>query len=641
MAIITGQKSIGFSNRPFDVPSTLPKPADDPSAVIDELVKRLADLETLVEGKADGSRVRSLIAYSDEDVLISGRNIVLAGDVTIVDIVNEQNGTTNGTVDATITRIIGDRIQTGSITSNNWGTTQGTAIDLDNETVTFGGSDNPALFFDGTDLFVAGTIDAGSIIAGTVTIGAGGTPLSTVESQAAAALPSADFTSTLQSNLDSGVANIIAGTGNDYSLEVTNSSIIAKHTDANEAGLGSSYVGDIRTGLFISAAGVAMGYNRKSDGAWIDAVTIESTGDVNILGTLTAGSIVAGSVTIDSGGTALSTVESNAADGLNIHDKLLSGGTAILTGVINPTNTGGVAVGSITWDSSTGALTGGTGVAITEFGIIGASSGSATFTIEAATGDATFAGELSAASGTFSGTLSAVDGTFEGDINTSGQVLATGSTTEGGIDSAIVGRGGSNVGLYGTTSTDNGVIGLATGSGGAGVQGIATNSGEIGVWARGGDTALKIESTAPSKAIIFDGLLGTKSLIEGSATFEDAIEFESTVTLTSGNLDLTGSNRIRVDRSAEFCTDETGADSSIILGSGSPSGQNTLLIQEGLAPEAVEGQLGIYGHNYSGDTTLGLVTEEAVVSGTGAFAGINQIVIAINGTLWNLPLQAV
>jgi len=60
---------------------------------------------------------------------------------------------------------------------------------------------------------------------------------------------------------------------------------------------------------------------------------------------------------------------------------------------------GGIKVGTITWNTTTGAVTGGDGIVISRAGILGAKSGVATFTITNA-GDATFAGTLAAASGT-------------------------------------------------------------------------------------------------------------------------------------------------------------------------------------------------------------------------------------------------
>lgn len=56
--------------------------------------------------------------------------------------------------------------------------------------------------------------------------------------------------------------------------------------------------------------------------------------------------------------------------------------------------------GNITWSTTTGLVTGGTGIVINDRGIIGAASGVTTFTIDSTTGNATFAGTLVAASGT-------------------------------------------------------------------------------------------------------------------------------------------------------------------------------------------------------------------------------------------------
>ena len=61
---------------------------------------------------------------------------------------------------------------------------------------------------------------------------------------------------------------------------------------------------------------------------------------------------------------------------------------------------GAVKSGDIAWNSTTGAITGGSGVVVYRGGIVGAAAGVATFTIDATTGNATFAGALSAATGT-------------------------------------------------------------------------------------------------------------------------------------------------------------------------------------------------------------------------------------------------
>ena len=60
---------------------------------------------------------------------------------------------------------------------------------------------------------------------------------------------------------------------------------------------------------------------------------------------------------------------------------------------------GALKSGTITWNSTTGAVTGGSGVLVFRGGIIAANSGVATITLDAATGAATFAGALSAPTG--------------------------------------------------------------------------------------------------------------------------------------------------------------------------------------------------------------------------------------------------
>lgn len=55
---------------------------------------------------------------------------------------------------------------------------------------------------------------------------------------------------------------------------------------------------------------------------------------------------------------------------------------------------GAVKAGDITWNTTTGAITGGSGVVVYRDGIVGASAGTPTFTLDATTGDATFSGDI-------------------------------------------------------------------------------------------------------------------------------------------------------------------------------------------------------------------------------------------------------
>lgn len=258
----------------------------------------------------------------------------------------------------------------------------------------------------------------------------------------------ADLTETLAE----GVGNILAGVGQNYILSIKNDYILAQHKDAVYNTTIGAYTGDLRTALFIGANGIGMGNNRKSDGAWVNTVAIDgTTGDASFLGTLTAGSIISGSTTINSsGGESITSVQNKAQSGYNIQYQLEVTGTTVLRGVVVPTDSGALKTGSITWNATTGALTGGSGVAITEWGIIGAASGVPTFTIDATTGAATFAG----------------------DIETAGEVYAQGNTSSPslGVSACIVGEA--------NASNRRGVIGSAAhnSSGSVGVQGYSAFS---------------------------------------------------------------------------------------------------------------------------------------------------------------------
>jgi len=113
-------------------------------------------------------------------------------------------------------------------------------------------------------------------------------------------------------------------------------------------------------------------------------------------------------------GTAASTVVSNAAAGAAeagalaaAAAKLAKAGGDILTGIIDVQQTtnynAAIRTGDIAWNTTTGAITGGSGVAMTRLGLIGAAAGVTKFSINATTGAALFGGELSAPSGSIGG----------------------------------------------------------------------------------------------------------------------------------------------------------------------------------------------------------------------------------------------
>lgn len=150
--------------------------------------------------------------------------------------------------------------------------------------------------------------------------------------------------------------------------------------------------------------------------------------------------------------------------GLDIDDKLSKTGANILTGTIVPQDSGGIKSGSITWNSSTGQLTGGSGVAITEAGIIGAQSGVAKFTIDTS-GNATFAGDISTDG----------DAYFAGKTQTATQIFILGSyynvdystfsyATSNATSGSVVRAGTYGYAAASTSALNIGIIGYAPSS---------------------------------------------------------------------------------------------------------------------------------------------------------------------------------
>lgn len=109
--------------------------------------------------------------------------------------------------------------------------------------------------------------------------------------------------------------------------------------------------------------------------------------------------------------------------------KLNSDAKNVLTG------SGGLAVGSLTWNAS-GVRTGGYGLGFTSYGLVAYNSaGALTFAINGTTGDATFYGALSAATGTFAGTLTADAVNAVATINIAGNAVTVPASGSSGVDS--------------------------------------------------------------------------------------------------------------------------------------------------------------------------------------------------------------
>lgn len=342
-----------------------------------------------------------------------------------------------------------------------------------------------------------GTVTAGSIISGDATVN--GVPLSS--------FASGGYTKDdLEADLASGVGGILAGVGSDYRMTVDTATpmIVLGHSLANygKTGGGAAYSTTLRTALAITSTGIAMGYNRKSDGNWVNAVAIDASGNASFSGAITAtsgtftGTIQAGSVIDTSatvGGTAMSTIKANAAAGATavqpaaIANMLTSSSSYILGGTVTVTEAGkGIRTGNIAWDAY-GTVNAGSGVAITSKGLVGAVNGVTTFSINGTTGAAVFKGNITGASGTFSG-----------DLVTSGQVI---------------GQGSSSI-TIGGTALAGAVIGVSEGSGHEAVRGYLT--GTASASAINGES--KSTSTASSgvNGVGPKGVSGTTNITNGT-----------------------------------------------------------------------------------------------------------------------------
>lgn len=318
----------------------------------------------------------------------------------------------------------------------------------------------------------------------------------------------------VQDYLNAGVTNILAGAGGNYRLDVdtTGAKVVMYHKDAVYAGY-SAVADSTNTRLpaiGLTSAGIAMGFN-DVDGNWKNAVAITADGSFafghtagkQILWDATAGELVLGSsvrVTSTSG-TTMSTLESNASYGpaaySGLSNKLNKSAADIISGVLDvdtSTYNGGIRTGSVTWNTTTGAITGGSGVVITKKGLIGVASGVTKFSIDGSTGAATFAGDISGASGTFAGSLATSSYAYaSGAYGSYGVTVSYGGSKT--FYGAVVGRneagGAYRAGVIGvaTDATNDpvGVLGVTTSSYGVGVVGIASGSlGCVGVYGFGG-----------------------------------------------------------------------------------------------------------------------------------------------------------
>lgn len=398
----------------------------------------------------------------------------------------------------------------------------------------------------------AGTISASSVIAQDVLVS--GTSVSMIDLVNGMGGSTFD----LQGALDAGVTNILAGVGSNYRMDVNTASgyAVFRHKDAVYNGTAAA--GSVKPALGISAAGIAMGYNRASDGAWVNAVAIDATGNATFAGTVAANSIIANTATVN--GVTLGTIQNNAATGSNhaaltgnVHNVSLTQISGDLDDIANgstyfkttSTQVAGATRAANALDSSSDyirslvstkmALVGAnpsTGIVMDGNGIRMYQSSSLRVNIPVS-GDPSFSGNITGGSNiTITGT-----GTFNG--STSASIGAT----------ALVANASDNAvnGVYGrSTGTRVGVAGFNSGTG-SGLSGSSTG---------GGDGVFGLSSGGSGAGGTFTGI-GTGSAgvraIKGSGA-GNALEVQGSMSITSTAL-VTNLNADRLDsqHGTAFC----------------------------------------------------------------------------------------
>ena len=349
-----------------------------------------------------------------------------------------------------------------------------------------------------------GTVNAtAGNFAESITVGNTGV---TLGSLAAGSYTKAD----LEADLSSGVGSILAGFGGDYLMDVntTNSTIVLTNKYAAYKAV-TANPGPGRTAIGITANGIAMGYNDPTSGAWQDAIAISATGDVTILGTLKAGSVIESDAVVN--GTSLGTIASNASTAYTTTRSLgalatqnavdlatqvtgklsVSGVTGLgALAVLNSINLSTQATGTLSTSriSGLGALATlnqvNAATQVTNLGTLAYANSIAANQIGAGTlaAGVIYAGSISADKIT-SGTMAS------GSLNTSGYIRAYGSFTTG-----VSINGTTNYPIVYGESAFNGsrypaVLGLATGPSGTGVYAAGTGARARGVYATSDDDA--------------------------------------------------------------------------------------------------------------------------------------------------------
>lgn len=185
----------------------------------------------------------------------------------------------------------------------------------------------------------------------------------------------------------------------------------------------TSFTDNTHAGYYISSEGIYIG--AVSDNTYMKYTV--ATAAFDLVGTISSRSTATIAGAINSSGNLITDLVNARLDSSS--KKILSDfnfGTTNYAGAVN--------AGNVTWNTTTGAITGGSGVVIYRSGIVGVNSGTTTFSIDATTGNATFAGTLSAPTGNIggftinSGSLSATSGGNTTTVSSGSTAFSAGPT---------------------------------------------------------------------------------------------------------------------------------------------------------------------------------------------------------------------
>jgi len=216
----------------------------------------------------------------------------------------------------------------------------------------------------------------------------------------------------------------------------------------------TSFSDSTHAGYYISSAGFYIG--AASDTTKLKYTL--ATGLFDFIGTISSRSTATVAASINSSGNLVTDIINARLD--SSAKTLLAGftfGSADYAGAVN--------AGTITWNTTTGAITGGSGVILYRGGIIGVNSGSTTFSIDASTGAATFGGALSAPTGTIGGwtigssTLTASSGGNTTTLSSGATSFSSGPTGTPTVTITQAGVITATGGIFDGTSTLGGRLG--------------------------------------------------------------------------------------------------------------------------------------------------------------------------------------